>query len=196
MNVEKIKRALKSCLPWRVRYFIKLQEAEGKIHLSEKIKQYRGIEEYNQQLYQTLDELKIESFEDKVVCELGPGQHLSHAFLEYQMGAKKEWLLEIADFAHVNETAKVEDLHLDNNLKKINQLPAIEQNESWLSYLAKVNATYITTGINGYKNIPDGSVDYCFSYAVLEHIRRNIVEQTIEEMYRFTRNGGGWLSYS
>ena len=38
-------------------------------------------------------------FRGKSVCEMGPGQYLLHPFLEYQLGADREVLLEIDDFA-------------------------------------------------------------------------------------------------
>lgn len=190
MNKEKVKRTIKSLIPWRLRYFIKLQEAKGNIQLSENIKQFRPIGQYNEELYSTLKDLKIRNFNGKTVCELGPGQHLSHAFLEYQMGAEKEWLLEIDDFAYVDSPAKPEDITIENGYGIQKQLPTLSDGESWKSYLDKINATYSINGLDGYKDVPDNSVDYCFSYAVFEHIRKRVFRETIQEMYRFMRHRG------
>lgn len=190
MDKEKLKRAIKSFMPWRLRYFIKLQEAKGNIHISEGIKQFRTIEQYNDELYDTLRDLKIDSFKGKTVCELGPGQHLSHAFLEYQMGAEKEFLLEIADFAHVDSAAVLKNVVLKNGYDIQKRIPNLQSGESWISYLDKINARYFTNGIAGYKSMLDNSVDFCFSYAVFEHIRKNIFVETLQEIYRFMNVGG------
>ncbi|RRK34675.1 class I SAM-dependent methyltransferase [Schaedlerella arabinosiphila] len=187
---EAFKRSIKSRIPWRLRYFMKLQEAKGNLKLTEGIKQFREMEEYNSELYEALENLKITEFKEKTICELGPGQHLSHAFLEYQMGAEKEILLEIADFAQVDSPAVLTDLKLEREYMAQRLLPQISTDETWKSYLKKINAVYSIDGMKGYKKVPDNSVDYCFSFAVLEHIRKNIFSETIQEIYRFMREGG------
>ncbi len=187
---EGIKRFLKSMIPWRMRYYIKLQEAKGKLHISGAIKQFRTVEKYNEELYETLRELEISNFVGKRICELGPGQHLTHAFLEYQMGADEEWLLEIDDFAKVESEAVLDSVKLDDRFKIERQLPELSQGESWKTYLKKINAIYSINGFDGYKTVPDNSIDFCFSYAVLEHIRKNIFISTMSEVYRFMSVGG------
>ncbi len=187
---EQIKRILKNCLPWRLRYYIKLQEAKGNIHIAEGAKQFRGVKEYNNQLYMAMSELAIRDFKGKTVCELGPGQHLSHALLEYQLGAKSETLLEIADFAHVERTAVLDKMWLDESYTQVRHLPDNASNDSWKEYLKKINAQYSIDGLNGYKKIPDCSVDYCFSFYVFEHIRKIEFEETMREMFRFMAHGG------
>ena len=190
MKKESLKRTAKNCIPWRLRYLIKLQEAKGNIRISEGIKQYRGIDEYNRAFYEAIKKLKVTDFNGKTICELGPGQHLSHPFLEYQLGAVKEILLEIADFAHVDSSVEPSGLLLESRYQRLRELPALENNESWKSYLNKINAIYSIEGLKGYRAVPDNSVDYCFSFAVLEHIRKKIFVDTIKEMHRFMRFGG------
>lgn len=187
MTKESFKRFAKNCIPWRLRYWIKLQEAKGNLGIPEGIKQYRGIDEYNCELYKTMKELKLKDFNGMTVCELGPGQHLSHPFLAYQLGADREILLEIADFAHVESPAELSNLLLGSDYQKIRKLPALENGESWKSYLNKINAIYSINGLEGYKTVPDDSVDCCFSFAVLEHVRKKIFVDTMQEMYRFMR---------
>lgn len=191
MSVETAKRCVKNSIPWRIRYQIKLLEAKGVIRLPENIKQNRGIDEYNAFFYETLTRLGIGYFVGKTVCELGPGQHLSHAFIEYIMGAEKEYLLEIADFAHVGDsiTSKELDLKQFNSMEE-RGLPEPDKGETRESYLGKINAIYSTDGLKGYRKVPDGSVDYCFSFSVLEHVRKNIFIETVKEMYRFMKKGG------
>ena len=61
MNRERIKRCMKHCLPWKLRYFIKLQEAKGNIRLPDGLKQKRSCREYNDAFYKALEVLKQES---------------------------------------------------------------------------------------------------------------------------------------
>lgn len=190
---ENIKRFIKSCIPWRLRYFIKLQEAKGNIRFPDIIKQKSLIKEYNDELYDAMKKLGINDFNEKTVCEMGPGQYLSHAFMEYQMGAEKEFLLEIADFANVNAPADNGSLIMDNGYGITRTLPAMTDGETWKTYLEKINAVYRTDGLGGYKQVPDSSVDYLFSFSVFEHIRKNIFMDTMKEAYRFMCSGG--ISY-
>lgn len=181
---------LKNCIPWRMRYFLKLQEAKGNLRFSNSIKQYSDIERYNSALYDAMEELGNSNFNNSIVCEMGPGQHLSHAFLEYQLGSNKEILLEIADFANVDNCVNLADLKLDGAYKCIRSLPKLNENDSWRVCLKKINAEYGIDGLESYKNVADNSVDYCFSFLVFEHIRKRIFLTTIHEMFRFMKVGG------
>lgn len=187
---EGIKETIKNCIPWRLRYFIKLEEARGKIHFSSRIKTVHDIKDYNQQLYNCMEILGITDFKDQCIAELGPGQHLSHAFLEYQLGATQEWLLDIDNLAHEENTVDAQELQLDNQYKQLTKLPLIGEKETWESYLKKINASYFTDGLYSYQNIPDDSVDVCIAFTVFQHIRKKIVHQTIEEIYRFLKPSG------
>lgn len=184
-----MKRLVKKGIPWRLRYFIKLQEAKGNIRLPDRLKQQRSMEEYNEALYSVLRVLGIKDFEGKAVCELGSGQYFSHAFLEYQLGAVKEFLLEIADFANVHAAVSMDGLILDCDYPALRKLPGLSKGETWNSYLNKIHAVYNINGLDGYRTVPDDSVDYVFSFAVLEHIRKQVFADTLKETYRFMRQG-------
>lgn len=190
MNREHIKRFIKACIPWRLRYYIKLQEAKGGIQLRDTVKQHRTIEEYNTELYEVLQAFNINDFKGKTVCEMGPGQYLSHAFLEYQLGADQEILLEIADFAGINCPADQSKLKLDHNYDAVRSLPVLDTKETWGRYLQKINALYSINGLEGYREVADDSVDFIFSFAVLEHIRKRTFQDTMKETYRFMKSGG------
>lgn len=190
MDKENIKRHIKDCIPWRLRYYIKLQEAKGNIKLGNAIKQHRTIEEYNNAFYEALQAFDIIDLKGKKVCEMGPGEYLSHAFLEYQLGADKEILLEIADYAGIDSPVDLSKLKLDNNYRAVRALPILDLNEKMGVYLQKINALYNTNGFEGYRQVPDNSVDYVFSFAVLEHIRKRIFLDTMKETYRLMKSGG------
>lgn len=52
------------------------------------------------------------------------------------------------------------------------------------------NATYLTGGVESFKNIPDESVDIIFSHAVLEHVCYDDLTQYFSEWSRTLRPGG------
>lgn len=187
---ETVKRSIKNCIPWRLRYFIKLQEGKGYIKIPEVIKQRRSIEEYNKPFYDALEKLEICNFAGKIVCEMGPGEFVSHAFIEYQLGADREILLEIADFADIKSLADRKKMQLKASYSPLKSLSKLDAGESWIECLDKINATYSINGLDGYKEIPDVSVDFVFSFAVLEHIRKKIFVETFKEVFRFMRFGG------
>lgn len=189
MDGEYIKRFIKNCIPWRLRYYIKLQEAKGGIQLGDTVKQQRTIEENNAAFYKALRVFDINDFKGKTVCEMGPGQYLSNAFLEYQLGAEKEILLEIADFVGVDRAVDQNIMRLDPKYEAVRALPMRDTNETWGTYLQKINATYSINGFEGYGEVSDNSVDYVFSISVLEHIRKRIFSDTMKELYRFMKHG-------
>lgn len=61
--------------------------------------------------------------------------------------------------------------------------------------LNTLNATYLTNGLEGLKNIPDNSVDYIWSHSVLEHVRKKYYKQTMQHLMRILKPGG-FISHS
>ncbi len=56
--------------------------------------------------------------------------------------------------------------------------------------LRELNATYLTSGSASWGSIPDNAVDYVFSHAVLEHVRRAEFGATMREVFRVLKPGG------
>ncbi|WP_326524825.1 class I SAM-dependent methyltransferase [Sphingomonas sp.] len=56
--------------------------------------------------------------------------------------------------------------------------------------LADLNSRYLTTGIDAMRSLADNSVDFIFSQAVLEHIRRHEYDAFIAETRRVLKPGG------
>lgn len=56
--------------------------------------------------------------------------------------------------------------------------------------LAACGAHYLTNGLSGFVTVPDASVDFIWSQAVLEHVRRHDFDATLREMRRVLRSGG------
>lgn len=181
----------KNLIPWKLRYWLKLTEAKHPGFIPDILKQKSDPGYYNDVFYEALDTIGIDSLEGKAVCEMGPGQFLSHAFLAYQLGADESYLLEIDDFAHQEGKIKMSrNLLLKEGMDKKRNLPGTEKAGTWKRYLKLLRSRYYTDGIDGYRRIPDDAVDYVFSFSVVEHIRKNVIRETMQEMYRFMRCGG------
>jgi SAM-dependent methyltransferase len=56
--------------------------------------------------------------------------------------------------------------------------------------LRDLNAVYLTDGLNSLRSIPDGSVHFVFSHAVLEHVRKGEYADFVGEMRRVLVPGG------
>jgi SAM-dependent methyltransferase len=56
--------------------------------------------------------------------------------------------------------------------------------------LLDCHAEYLTGGLESLRSIPSGSVDFIFSQAVLEHVRRKEFEPIFREFYRLLRPDG------
>lgn len=113
--------------------------------------------------------------------ELGCGDSLSSALIAKKHGAKRTYLVDVGDYA-------------DQNITTYNRLAlALDVDatfESMDSYLDFCHASYLTGGLASLKTIPDHSVDFIFSQAVLEHIRKKEFALTIAELKRILRAGG------
>lgn len=178
---------IKDMIPWRIRYGIKMMEAAG-VKIPNRIKWHNDYKTYNEAFYSFIKEADIDDMTGIEICELGAGEHLIHALLEYQMGAKREYMIEIDDFARVDSRVTItKEYKLSESYSRKRKLPRPQNNESWKDYLQRIDAYYLTDGLNSYGSIPAETIDFCFSDAVFEHIRKPIFEETIKEVYRFMK---------
>jgi SAM-dependent methyltransferase len=56
--------------------------------------------------------------------------------------------------------------------------------------LTACNAIYLTQGLEALRTVPDQSIDFGWSHAVLEHVRRDELDATFREFNRVLRPGG------
>lgn len=186
---ELVKRFIKNIIPWRARYLMKLFEAETGVSLPMKYK--ADNEEYYQHFFDLMGDLGASDLRGKRVCELGPGQKLTHAPLVWQLGGEGCYFLDIADLASADSEVVLDKYtSLPQGMEPVKGLPEVSEGERWSEYLEKLGSVYYTKGFEDYPKIPDGSVDYLISDAVFEHIRKNIFRDTIRETYRFMAPGG------
>jgi len=116
-----------------------------------------------------------------VCMELGCGDSLATAMIAKMHGATRTYLVDVGNFADRNiNTYKRLALMLDMDVSIY----------SMESYMDACNASYLTKGLLSLKSIPDNSVDFIFSQAVLEHVRKGEFRQTLVELRRILKYGG------
>lgn len=129
-----------------------------------------------------LSNARLNSLSNKTILEIGPGDSLFTALIGKALGAKKIILVDAGDFAS-------KDLRVYNAMAQflLNQgynLPNISKCNSVNDILTKCNAEYLYDGIDSYKKISSGSVDFIFSQVVFEHIRKSEIISTLKELNR------------
>jgi SAM-dependent methyltransferase len=120
--------------------------------------------------------------------ELGPGDSLFTALLAKAAGAEKIWLVDAGDFAATSvDSFKTLARQLTAEGKPVPDLSACQTRAE---VLAACNAVYLTNGLAGLKTIPEATVDFIFSNAVLEHVRKADMPETLAELARIMKPSG------
>jgi SAM-dependent methyltransferase len=123
-----------------------------------------------------------------VGLELGPGDSLSGAILGASFGLDRVLLVDVGRFASndFNTYQALIGLLQSRNVptERYNDCKTIEE------ILLRSNTTYFTGGLRDLQEIPDASVDFIWSQAVLEHIRRAEFLPTLKELRRVLARGG------
>jgi SAM-dependent methyltransferase len=146
-----------------------------------------------------------------VVCELGPGDALSSALIGASLGVSATWLVDVGPYARADlapyrrlarflrETpldtgATVRDAPLEREstgrLDPHAFLARAERVDSLPELLGLCNARYLIDGVESLRSLAAGSIDFLWSNAVLEHIRRAELPPLLSEMRRVLRSGG------
>lgn len=119
--------------------------------------------------------------------ELGPGDSLFSALLAKAHGAGAVWLVDVGDFA-ARDPAAYQGMarHLAAQGLEVPRAGALA---SFDAMLAHCNATYLVDGLGSLRTLPSHSVDFVWSQAVLEHIRRRDFDTLLAELRRILRPG-------
>jgi len=123
-----------------------------------------------------------------VALEVGPGDSLLSAIVAAAHGASECYLVDAGAFATEDLTAyrdMVGYLH-SRNLP----VPVMDKVSDLAGVLESCNAVYGTQGLRSLRDIPSESVDFIWSQAVLEHIRRHEFLDTMRELRRVLRPDG------
>jgi SAM-dependent methyltransferase len=120
--------------------------------------------------------------------EIGPGDSLGSAILTRGAGAAHVWLIDSGPYASLDidvyrriaEQARAAGVCIPDSLDLSNVA----------GMLSSCNAQYLTGGLRDWLRIPDSSVDWIWSQAVLEHIRLADFGPLCAEMRRVLTPGG------
>jgi SAM-dependent methyltransferase len=123
-----------------------------------------------------------------VGLETGPGDSAGSAVAAKAMGFSAFYLVDAGDYANRDVETYKEMSRICSRQGLAS--PDLERANSFDDILAACDATYLTNGLQSYQDIPTASVDFIFSQAVLEHVRRNEFAQIAGEMRRILKPDG------
>ena len=121
----------------------------------------------------------------EAVLELGPGDSVCGAQIARAHGAGASWLVDAGDFATT-------DLRVYRAMAELLDAIGHAPVSGWSSrseLLAACGANYLTEGTSSLARIPDASVDFAYSHAVLEHVPRAELPTLFSELRRVARPG-------
>lgn len=123
-----------------------------------------------------------------VALELGPGDSLASAVIAAAHGATCTYLVDVGAFAS-------RDLRIYRALcgylrQQGLQPPHLDSVHDLDGLLRACRASYGTRGLASLAEIPPATVDFAWSHAVLEHVRRDQFADFAREMRRIMRCGG------
>lgn len=123
-----------------------------------------------------------------VGLELGPGDSLFSAMIGWAHGASALYLVDTGVFARadLNLICAMADFLVEKGLPA----PKLEGVQSPEEVLAACNGRYLTAGLSSLREIPDESVDFIWSHAVLEHVKRAEFLPIMKELRRVVRPDG------
>jgi predicted SAM-dependent methyltransferase len=124
-----------------------------------------------------------------VSLELGPGDSLFSALISHSFGGGKTYLVDAGDYTiqELEPYKKMADFLKQKNLP----LPAgIDEANSVSEIMEICNASYLQSGLSSLKSIESNSIDFIWSQAVLEHIKRSEFLDIMKELRRIIREDG------
>ncbi len=120
--------------------------------------------------------------------ELGPGDSLFGALIARAHGADKTYLVDSGDYARRDIAP-----YLDMMSYLADKGFVTDQVDSTLDVqglLQSQGGVHLVDGLDSIKQIPSASVDFIWSQAVLEHIRRKDFVETMGELRRVSKQTG------
>jgi SAM-dependent methyltransferase len=115
---------------------------------------------------------------DFVVLELGPGYSFSSAVFVHCFGGKLTYLVDQGDFVNKN-----------HECRRFTALIEFLKNKG-IKSRGGINYKYLTDGLQSLKRITSNSIDFIFSNAVIEHIKKNEFVPIMIELKRILKENG------
>lgn len=122
------------------------------------------------------------------VLELGPGDSLFTAVIAAALGASRSWLVDSGAFA-TSDISTYRTL-FDFLRQHGYALPINTDFESLDEILKASNCEYFTGGVRSLSRLQSGSIDFCFSNAVLEHVPKAEFQLLADELFRLLKPNG------
>lgn len=186
--------AWKNSFPWQLQFMVKV--ATGQLHANYRLLKQLGLAfygkmqqpEYAYNVFMQHFKYAPHMRQDLVVLELGPGDSLSSALIAHTLGVSKSYLVDAGDYAeHDIRCYRQLVQFLKKNKLDVTRL---ERCRSPDDYMTVCNSTYLTSGLTSLQTIPDSSVDFIWSHAVLEHIKQIDFLETLKELRRIIKTSG------
>jgi SAM-dependent methyltransferase len=128
--------------------------------------------------------------------ELGPGDSALTALFARAAGAKASILVDQSELA----TSRLDLFKTAAEMLARERIvaPDLSGVSTMEDVLARLNCRYMTGGLDSLRALPDGAVDFVFSNAVIEHVRKARFLETARELYRVMSADGvasHWIDY-
>jgi SAM-dependent methyltransferase len=122
------------------------------------------------------------------VLELGPGDSAGSALVARALGASDVFLVDVGPFAR-KDAGLYRSIQTDL-LRRGLRCPDFGNVATFAEILGACNASYLTEGLQSLRTLPDRSVDFVWSHAVLEHVLRDDFAALQQQLRRILRSGG------
>ena len=123
-----------------------------------------------------------------ISLELGPGDSILSAILSKAAGGAQSYLVDSGDFA-THDTRTYQEMEAFLQVKGLLD-PALA-NDASLDEICRIySAKYLTEGLKSLKRLPSQSIDFIWSQAVLEHVRKEEFFDTMQELRRIIHANG------
>ncbi len=122
--------------------------------------------------------------------ELGPGDSLATAIVARARGAEGGWLVDAGAYASRSPEVYRALIARLEGPETAELLAPFSLCNSADELLNAAGCTYGEDGLESLKQIPDGSIDFIFSHATLEHIALGDFAATCRQFYRIQKPGG------
>jgi hypothetical protein len=120
--------------------------------------------------------------------ELGPGDSLFTALIAHAHGASGATLIDVEPFA--NRDPAIYRAMATYLAERGLPGPVVSAARTLPEILAACGARYETRGLASLRGVPDASIDFIFSNAVLQFVRRGEFLETLRELRRVIRADG------
>jgi Methyltransferase domain len=128
----------------------------------------------------------------RAILELGPGDSVGTAILAAAYGARAV-LIDAGPFVR-GDVGPYRALAATLAARG-HAAPDLSEATCVRDILDRCGATYLTAGLASFGALADQTIDFIFSHAVLEHVRRHEFAETMRECRRVLKRGDGVASH-